>query len=91
MTLKDKESVTARGSPSGMATTIIAIHRTMLWKISFHIPDQIELLSIQYQQGIPVWFDNEYLNHFVHVFNQSKQGIEIIAEFSISSSLISGK
>ena len=37
-----------------------------------------ELLSIQYQQGIPVWFDNEYLNHFVHVFNQSKQGIEII-------------
>ena len=37
-----------------------------------------ELLSIQYQQGIPVWFDNEYLNHFIHVFNQSKQGIEII-------------
>lgn len=37
-----------------------------------------ELLSIQYQQGIPVWFDNEYLNHFVYLCNQSKQGIEII-------------
>ena len=34
LTLNDNDRVTANGSPSGIATTIIVIHKIKLWKIS---------------------------------------------------------